>query len=353
MDNPGGTSANFLPLTVTTQSKAFKNPEAWNWNFTVERQVYWNSVVSVAYVGRLGLHLQREADINQPTTDVVAAARAIDPTVSLDALRPYKGYNSIRETDNVARSLFNSLQIGWNRRFTHGLGFGLAYTLSKSLDNGSAQRDIIPDTYNAHNLWGQSDFDVRHIMIINYVYDLPLFRNQSNMAGKLLGGWQLSGITQFQTGTPFSVGTGNDYAGVGQDGSMSGTSQFWVLNGSPTILHHFAANGAADPNQWFSTTSGGAPIWTQPANGTFNLLNNNFRNLLHNPGFQNWNIGLFKKFAFTESTGVQFRAEAFNAFNHPNWGGANTNPTNLSTFGKITGKTGDVRNLQLSLRFYF
>ena len=67
VDNPGGTSANTLPLTVTTQSKAFKNPEAWNWNFTVERELPWNSVLSVAYVGRRGLHLQREADINQPT----------------------------------------------------------------------------------------------------------------------------------------------------------------------------------------------------------------------------------------------------------------------------------------------
>ena len=75
--------------------------------------------------------------------------------------------------------------------------------------------------------------------------------------------------------------------------------------------------------------------------------------MIHNPGFVNVNSGLFKKFAITEHTGVQFRAEAFNLFNHPNWGGASFNPTNLSTFGKITSKTGDVRNLQLSLRLYF
>src|ERR1051326_426978 len=67
VDNPGGTSTNLLPQTVTTQSKAFKNPEAYNWNFTVERQLPWNSVISVAYVGRRGLHQQRESDINQPT----------------------------------------------------------------------------------------------------------------------------------------------------------------------------------------------------------------------------------------------------------------------------------------------
>jgi len=348
VDNPGGTTANSLPLTVTTQSKAFKNPEAWNWNFTVERQFYWKSVFSAAYVARRGLHLQREANINQPTPDVVAA----NPGVNLDALRPYKGYNSIRETDNVSSSMYNSFQLSWNRRFSGGLAFGVSYTLSKSMDAGSAQRDIIPDTYYAHNLWAQSDFDVRHIFIANYLYELPFLRGQSNLAAKLLGGWQISGITQFQTGTPSSAAVGNDYVGVGMDGSMSGAGQFWVMNGTPTVVHQMAYNSANDPNYWFSTkNSDGLPIFTQPTKGTFNHQEG-IRNIVHNPGFENWNIGLFKRFPIKERTGFQFRAEAFNAFNHPNWSGANFNPTSAS-FGKITGKTNDVRNLQLSLRFYF
>jgi hypothetical protein len=353
VDNPGGTSTNLLPLTAMTQSKAFKNPEAWNWNMTVERQFYWNTLLSVAYVGRRGLHLQREADINQPTIATVVA----NPGVNLDALRPYKGYNSIRETDNVASSIYNSLQVSWNRRFTHGFAFGVAYTLSKAMDDGSAQRDIIPNTYDAHNLWGQSDFDVRHIMVINYIYELPFMKNQNGIAGKLLGGWQLSGITQFQTGLPFSVATGNDYAGVGQDGGMQGTGasgQFWVMNATPTITHQIAANGAGDNLYWFSTTdANGNLLFSKPAANTFNSQPAGFRNVLHNPGFENWNAGLFKKFSFTEKTGLQFRAEAFDLFNHPNWGNVNTNPTSLSTFGKITSKTGDVRNMQLSLRLFF
>jgi hypothetical protein len=353
VDNPGGTSTNLLPLTVTTQSKDFKNPEAWNWNMTVERQFFWNTLLSVGYVGRRGLHLQRESDINQPTIAAVVA----NPGVSIDALRPYKGYNSIRETDNVGTSIYNSLQLSWSRRFNRGFGFGVSYTLSKSMDDGSAQRDVIPNTYDAHNLWGQSDFDVRHIMVINYIYELPFLKSQHNVAGKILGGWQLSGITQFQTGLPFSVATSNDYAGVGQDGSMQGTGasgQFWVLNGTPTIVHDIAANGSGDAKYWFTTTdSSGKLLWSQPANNTFNTQAAGFRNVLHNPGFVNWNAGLFKRIAVTEKIGFQFRAEAFNLFNHPNWGNVNTNPTALSTFGKVTSKTNDVRNLQLSLRFYF
>jgi predicted heme/steroid binding protein len=351
VDNPGGTQANSLPLTVTTQSKVFKNPEAWNWNITAEREFYWNTFLSVAYVGRRGLHLQREANINQPTPDVVAA----NPGVNLDYLRPYKGYNSVRRTDNVASSRYNSLQVAWNRRFQANWAFGVAYTLSKSMDDGSNQRDIVPDTYYTHNLWGQSDFDVRHIMIINYLYELPLFRGQSTFAARMLGGWQISGICQFQTGTPGSgIVANNDYAGVGQDGSMSSNAgQYWVMNGTPEILGQFAANGASDNLYWFSTKNAdGSLIFTAPAKGVFNHQEG-IRDPLHAPGFINFNMGLFKKFAFTEKTGLQFRAQAFNVFNHPNLGSPAINPTNLSTFGKITGKTGDVRNLQLSLRVFF
>jgi hypothetical protein len=353
VDNPGGTSGNSLPLTVTTQSREFKNPEAYNWNFTVEREFYLNSVLSVGYVGRRGLHQQREADINQPTIATVLA----NPGINLDALRPYKGYNSIRETDNVASSRYNSLQVAWNRRFSKGLLFGVAYTLSKSSDDGSNQRDIIPNTYDAHGLWAPSDFDTRHIMIVNFLYELPLFRGQTNFAGKVLGGWQLSGIFQAQTGTPTQIGRSVDYAGVGLDGSMNGqTLQYWAFNGGDIkYTGQMAHNGANDPSYYIAVPLGpdGKPTqFSQPAAGTF-VNSNPARNVIYNPGFNNWNLGLFKRFAINERAAFQFRAEAFNAFNHPNWNGIGTDPTNLGTFGKVTGKSNDVRNLQLSLRFQF
>jgi len=351
-DNPGGTSTNLLPLTVTTQSKAFKAPEAYNWNFTVQRELPWKSVATVAYVGRRGLHQQREADINQPTLATVLA----NPGIALDALRPFKGFNSIRESDNIASSRYNSLQVQWNRRFADGVLIGVAYTLSKSSDDGSNQRDIIPDTYNAHNLWGPSEFDDRHVFILNFLYELPFFRNRSHLAGKLLGGWQVSGIFQAQTGLPCGIGTGNDFAGVGQDGSMGcgSAGQFWVINGTPKIIGNMAYNGggANNPAYWFAVTNpDGSKIFTAPPTGTFNLQNG-VRESVYQPGFDNWNLGLFKKFTITERTNLQFRAEAYDAFNHPNWGGPNLNPTSAQ-FGQVTGKTGDRRNLQVSLRFQF
>jgi len=367
VDNPGGTGASALfPLTVTTQSKAFKNPEAWNWNFTLERETFWNSVLSVGYVGRRGLHLQREADINQPTLGAITR----NPGVNPNALRPYPGYGSIRQTDNVASSLYNSLQVSWNRRFAQGLQFGVAYTLAKSLDSGSAQRDVIPYAYDASNMWGPSEFDNRHTVVLNFLYELPIFRNKSTLTGKLLGGWQISGIAQFQTGTPCSVMYNQDFAGVtlatnlGNAGCPNVSGQFAIMDGNPVNIGGFAANGPTDPNQWFATKNpDGTPIFKAPAAGTLNTQR--VRNLIYGPGYQNYNAGLFKAFAINERAGFQFRAEAFNVFNHANLGGASggfgsgnvLNPTNAS-FGKITSRggapgSGGERNLQLSLKFYF
>jgi hypothetical protein len=358
-DNPGAGGAANIPLVVTTQSKAFKNPEAWNWNFTVEREMLLKSILSVAYVGRRGLHLQREADINQPTTAVAAANKGMN----INALRPYLGFASIRQTDNVASSRYNSLQVAWNRRFTDGLLFGVSYTLGKSEDDGSNQRDVVPDTYDTRMLWGPSEFDARHILVLNYLYVLPFFKGRTNLTGKLLGGWQISGDTQFQTGLPCSVaGANKDYAGVGIDSNFGCgvNGQYWVVNGNPKIIGTFGPKG-----QWFATTNpDGTPIFTPPAPGTFNTQR--VRDIIHQPGYQNWNLGLFKDFAIDEQRGLQFRAEAFNFINHPNWCGGSgctgttnigLNPANLNTFGKVLSKGGGVsggeRNLQLSLRFYF
>ncbi|HWC97288.1 MAG TPA: carboxypeptidase regulatory-like domain-containing protein [Candidatus Sulfopaludibacter sp.] len=359
-DNPGGTIANSLPLTVTTQSRDFKNPEAWNWNFTVERELPFQSQISVGYVGRRGLHLQRESNINQPTPDAVLNAPA---GTNIDALRPYKGYNSIRETDNVASSMYNSLQIAWNRRFYKGLQFGMAYTLSKSMDDGSNQRDIIPDTYYAHNLWGPSEYDDRHVFIANVLYALPVFNNQ-HFSGKVLGGWNVSVLVQYQSGLPTSVGRGTDYVGVGLDGSLTGgIGQYWVYNNSSLDYQKQMAHnsGNTDTNWWIypfnepgcnAVGTGCTLKWTAPAKGTFNHQDG-IRDMIYNPGFENWNIGLFKTFQVREHLGFQFRAEAFDAFNHPNWNGVGTDPTNLTSFMKVTGKNNDARNLQLSLRFFF
>jgi hypothetical protein len=356
VDNPGGGPQNQFPLTITSQDRIFKNPEAYAWNFTLQRELGGGINFEAGYIGRRGLHNQRERNINQL---LPGTRQAFPSTVNTDYLRPYKGYSILRVTNNDGMSTYNALQLNLSKRFSSGLGFGVSYTLGSSSDDGSSQRDVIPNAYDAHNLWGPSAFDYRHVLIINYIYELPFFKDQSKLSGKLLGGWQISGVTQAQTGRPVTIGGNQDYAGVGDvanlDSNPSGTlrnMQFWNINGDPRLLKQFATS-TSSPNQWFATRNpDGTPIFTAPAAGTF--AQGYVRNSVYGPGFQNWNVGLFKKFMITERAGFEFRAEAFNFVNHPNWdvGSLGVDGNNQTTLGKVTNKTSE-RNLQLSLRFSF
>jgi hypothetical protein len=345
VDNPGGTTGNIFPLVITTQDPIFKNPEAWHWSGTVEREIGFNTVVEVGYVGRRGLHGQRERNINQLRPGTIQA----NPGVNPDFLRPFKGFGVIRVTNNDANSTYHGLQLGVNRRFNNGFSFGMAYTLSKSWDDGSAQRDVIPDAYDASHLWGPSSFDRRHVMVVNAIWELPIFKDRSSLMGKVLGGWTFSAVSQFQTGTPFTVATGDDFAGVGPGSGP----QFWVLNGNPELPRNQRgfSNSSSDPFYWFLPRDPltGQATFTRPAAGTF--VTQDVRNVLYQPGFQNHNLGLFKDFVIKESHKFQFRFEAFNWPNHPNWSGAETNPTSAN-FGKVTAKNSE-RNLQFALRYSF
>ncbi len=240
VDNPGASlkSGIAAPLTITTLNPNLKPPEAWNWNFMVQQQTFLHSVLSVAYVGHRGLHGWQVYDINQPSAGSIQA----NPGVATTALRPYKGFAAIQEEESVVSSTYNALQVSWNRNFLNGVGFGVTYTFSKSLDNGSNYRDIVPDTYDTFNLWGPSEYDTRHILLVNWLYDLPFFKGGHSVLAKVAGGWEITGSAQFQSGTPCGVGANNDYAGAGEFGSFGCGSQgqYWVRTGTPNILGNFA-----------------------------------------------------------------------------------------------------------------
>ena len=349
-DRPGGGAVSTFPLSVNTQDKIFKNPEAWNWNVTVEREVGFKTVVEASYVGRKGLHAQRERNINQLLPGTIQA----NPGINNNALRPFRGFGPIRITNNEASSFYQGFQLGVNRRFSSGFSYGFAYTYAKSSDNGSAQRDIIPNAFDASALWGSSDFDTRHVMVMNFIYELPFFRTGGNVFTKaVLGGWQLSGVTQFQTGTPGSVATGDDFAGVG---TGSG-AQLWQLNGGVVPFKGQFTNAGETTTSYIDTkpdASGRQTLYSQPRAGTF--VTDRLRNVMYGPGFQNWNVSVFKNFRITERVNVQFRVDGYNFVNHPNWGGSaggglDRNPNN-ATFGKVTAKGGE-RNMQFGLRFGF
>ncbi len=345
-DNPAGGKPSYFPQFFMTMDPVFKIPSSYMWNFTYEQEVGLETTVSVGYVGRVGLNLERERNLN--TLEVGTLQRPENKGINVNVLRPYKGFAQINIGENASRSEYNGLQLEATRRFAKGLSYGVAYTYSKSFDNASGRREFPYNPLDDKSYWGPSGFDTRHVMVINYIWEIPFLKQGNTVAAKMLGGWTVSGVTQFQTGTPFSIGTGEDFAGIGSGNA----TQLWNLAGDISLPRgdRKFSEGAADSNFYFKTkTSDAAPIATAPAAGTFASQTKNIAG--NHPGFQNWNIALFKDFRFTESQRLSFRAEFFNFPNHPNWGNVDTNPRS-GTFGKVTSKSSE-RNVQLSLRYSF
>ena len=354
VDNPGYalTSSVAPSLTVTTLNQNLTAPTRYNWNVTVQRQLPLMSVMSIAYVGGRGVHSWRVFDINQPT--VGALQLAANAGANVNAVRPYAGYAAIQQERSDGQSRYNSLQFSLQRTNIKNISFGFSYTYSKSQDDSSNYRDIVPDTYDTSNLYGPSEYDARHMAVINYIYTLPFLRNQTNLTSKILGGWRIGGVAQFQTGAPCGVGTNQDFAGVGENGSFGCGSQgqFWTMNGQPKLLRQFAGY-PGQTGKWFSTTNpDGTSIFTAPTLGTFNHQHG-VRNSIYQPGYQDWNLSLKKKFVVNESVNAEFTTEAYNFINHPNWSGPNLNPTSGS-FGQVTSKSSsNPRTLQVGLHINY
>jgi hypothetical protein len=345
VDNPGGgASASRAPFAVTGQDVDFKYPVAWQWAANVQREIPWGFTVDVGYVGRRGQHLQRERNINQLPLGTLFLPQ--NQGVNIAALRPYQGYGVIRLAENAGHSMYNGLQISADRRYKNGLKVGVAYTLGKSSDNGSSRRDVVFNTYDDTQYYGPSSYDRRHVLNFYYIYDLPFWRAQDTLMHNILGGWQVSGATFYRTGTPFSIGTvATDFAGVG-DASIG---QPYNIVGDI----HANANGklstGKDNNYLFNPSA-----FQAPAQGTWG---NATRDIIYGPGANEWDLALFKNVRTGGTSLVQFRAEVFNLFNHPNLNTTNREaamavPTS-ATFGRITGKDDARRDIQLSLRVQF
>ncbi len=135
-------------------------------------------------------------------------------TNGVNAHRPYLGYAAITEVYQGDTAFYQGLQVDINHRFSHSLGFGVAYTYAHSRDCGSFQKNFLPNADDPKGLCGTADYDLRQVLVLNSVYKIP-FNSNSRLANEALGGWQLSQAYQFQTGTPFSVATSQDVAGVG------------------------------------------------------------------------------------------------------------------------------------------
>lgn len=232
-DTPAGATQMTFPLVVTMQDLEFKLPTSYQYNLMIQREFPFSTSLEVGYVGRIGLYLQRERNINQLPGTLQA-----NPGVNPDALRPYKGFGVIRLSENAGRSEYNGLQISVRRRFQKGLGFGVTYTFSKLTDDASNRRERLFNAYEARSFRGISSDDRTHVFNIHYIYELPFWRTQNTFLKKMLGGWQISGVTLIVSGQPLTVCRGDDVAGVGDN-----ECQPWDLVGDIRVAESFVLTG--------------------------------------------------------------------------------------------------------------
>jgi len=323
----------------------YRPPTSTQYSLGIQRALSAKTVLSVSYVGNVNRHLNDYRNTNLPditrvvTDNSTGAAYAADPTL------PFKGFTQITQAENEANSHYNSLQVDMNSQ-VKDLQLRVLYTYSRAIDssNGGSGGDLATLT-NPYAGWrfdlGPGNSDRTHILVANFIYDIPVFRHSSSRFLKAtVGGWQVSGIATIESGLPLNLtaGTAAGYVGGGARPDRIGAISY--IN--------TAATGAAAGNQhinYFDPTAFGAP-----ASGLFGTLGHN---ALRGPGRDNWDMSLFKSFTFSESRGSRFelRFETFNTWNHTQFQNVDSGLGD-TRFGQYTS-TYNPRTLQLGGKIYF
>ena len=353
-DSPSGANAiSYGPNALTvTGTPTFRAPNYANYNLSVERQLLSSTTVEVAYVGNLARHLLGEFDLNQPTI----GARSANQNVDVNAIRPYLGYGYMHDRAPLFTNNYNALQVSINHRSAHGLTMGVAYTWSKDLTTNSNDRgSSATNSYDFLMDYGPSSTNTPQILEVNYIYQLPWFKAQHGFEGHVLGGWEISGVSSFVSGSSFTVTQQVDpfacivSGGVCVAGSPVGTG----INGLGFIQD---GDIGIRPNQtgpihrtktqaeWFSTSS----FSEAKATGAFG--NERVGSLL-GPGLQKWDIATMKNVNLGDHLRFQLRGEYFNAFNHTNFSGVDSSLED-GNFGQVTSAH-EPRIIQIGAKLNF
>jgi hypothetical protein len=315
-------------VSAFTDNANNKTQRSYQWNVDAGYGLWNGAGVDVQYLGSHSIHLDRSFYDNQPLTP--------GPPGQLNARRPNQLFGDIRKIQNDAYSHYDALTVVLRQRTFHQLAGQVSYTWSHDLDlsadsNGGG---TLSQQYNPAADYGNANWDIRNRVVGVLTYSLPTFNAANLLIRETLGGWQLNGIVNVQSGQPFNVSLNYNSAGLSQ-----GTQR-------PNFVHAPHANCSLK-NYIHNTTCIDTTAYTLPANinaGQY-AFGNTSRNTLMGPGFSYENISLFKDFAIYERLKFQFRAEAFNAFNHPSGGNPNlvighdsspnAQPT-FSAFGTVT-----------------
>lgn len=297
-----------------------------DWNLNIQRDLGWNTLLQVGYIGNKGTHYM-----------YIVNANRIDPATGL---RPYANFSDINLETTCCSSNYNAMQATLRHRFSHGLAVNFNYTYSHALDIGGLNfGTAAQDDHNLAAEYGDSDYDVRHYLEFDYTYQLP---KAPALPGWLGNGWQLNGLTVMRSGVPVDVTCGCDPVGDG------------VANGRPNAVSGVSprpSNYSLPFNQ-ININAYSSPVGT----GAFGDVG---RNTLFGPWVFNWDFSTFKNFKVTESTKLEFRAEFFNLFNTPEFAAPNANIGSPATFGQTlatigaAGGFGSNRQVQFALKYLF
>ncbi len=343
VDNPWPAFFPFpLPDSALGLQRDLKTGYMQHWNFNIQRELFKKSVFEVAYVGSKGTKLLTARDINQPQPSALPPGLPVVP-------RPNPRFDDINLLESRGNSNYHALQAKFQQRLSHGLSSLVSYTWSKSIDDASnfftssGDANFPQNSYNVRAERGRSNFDVAHRLSASYNYILPFGKGQKYAADSgwvttLLTGWETFGIVTLQTGRPFTVALLSeiDNSGTGRSVLGFGANDRPNLVGNPEISN-------PTPGRWFNTAA-----FAFPPQGQFG---NAGRNILDGPGYQNVNASLLKNTKLTEQVNLQFRAEFFNLFNHPNFN-LPDNFLGSPTFGVVSSAR-DPRHIQFGLKLLF
>jgi hypothetical protein len=358
----------FEPMVLKVFDPNFTTSSAYNYNFTIQRELPSATILSVGYVGHMGRHLSERHDINPagqaPGVNPVCAA---DPNCSFFNLGsthpetfPYDPsvFGGVGEQATDTNSNYNSLQISATKKTTHGLDFQASYTWSHSLDTISSVENVggggALNPFNFHDNYGDSAYDARHRFVISYSYAIPSIRHYDTfraVPSRLVEGWRFAGTTTFQTGFPLSLTDTSEnslvcwfYNSYGCPDRPNVAGPVKISDPRNTNLVNATHGGTTTRSNYYFDPNSFAPE-------TRGVLGNAGRNYFHGPGINNWTFGLYKDTRITESTKLELRFEFFNIFNHTQFTSVGTD-INSSFFGRATAAL-DPRIIQLAAKLYF
>ena len=314
-----------------------KTPYVVQWLFNVQRQFGDNLLVEAGYMGNIGRRLERLRSTNEPSLRT-----GPNDGSSVQSRRPFPVYGIIQQVENVVSSNYNAANLKVQQRFSRGLTFLAGYTFSKAIDDASGIRSSSGEQSIAKWDWdlkserGLSQYHTAHRFVSSVLYQIPWFRNAPTFTRAAFGGWQASGILTLSSGNPVRV------AAIGDTNSIGGEGNYPDATGVDPHM------GAGTINRFWNI-------------GAFDITNpelryrfgNVGRHVLIGPGYNQADVSMLKDIRMpVEGHRLQFRWEAFNVANHPNWNVPSSDVRNPSTFGLIQSAR-TMREMQFGLKYLF